>query len=427
MAGGCGLVAGLGAPKVLEDPGAEGVDDGGGSTQAVRIAVGQTHACAIVQVGPGSPENGTVRCWGSNGEGELGTDPTALALSLEPRPVDTGDASTTTATGLALGAESSCAITTDGYLQCWGDVPGESTTGVHREDGEGARPYEATTMYIGTVPLVSVTTASVGLTGGCAIADSHLVCWGDTEYAPGSAVDAGLGGLDGGVVIGDDTFTSAAVGTSHVCAIATRSGVTDVECWGGNEYGQTGVSEDENPGTVTRPTPVGLATLGEGIRQVAVGGDESCALLANGAVYCWGRNNRGQVGNPAAGSSTSVAMQVVFPAGEGIGTPQELAVAESHVCTVTDATTVWCWGDNSAGQLGTGSTSPPFSVTPTQVQKRVGSLPTIQGVTHIAAGGETSCAIRVNDARVWCWGANDSGQVGQAPSRAVAYATPVAW
>jgi alpha-tubulin suppressor-like RCC1 family protein len=412
---GCGVVANLGDPKVLGPAPPSSTEDAGAppsNVQAVSIAVGEAHACAVMQDDTGSPVNGTVRCWGANAQGELGSDPVATPVSWSPLAVE----GLNSVESVALSANYSCAITTDHYLLCWGGVAGETENGVHREDSTVA--YVPSQMDLHLEPLVPVASVSTGPSGGCAVFQQSLACWGDENYAPSSAVDAGVTELDGGVVIGDDNFQTAAVGSAHVCAIASRSGASDVECWGSNTNGQTGVDPEVNPFRVTRPTPVGLAAIDVAV-QIVAGGNDSCALLRNKAVYCWGQNDRGQLGNPTLTMDSATPTLVNLGAGA-----VEIAIADSHACAVLDDRSVWCWGDNSVGQLGVGAGSPPFSATPMRVDKLVNGMPVpLISVNHIAAGGLTSCAIRYGDPHVWCWGANENGQTGQAPSNAVGFAT----
>src|SRR5262249_46481244 len=101
-----------------------------------------------------------------------------------------------------------------------------------------------------------------------------------------------------------------------------------------------------------------------------------------------------------------------------------------HACAVmTDPfETVQCWGDNSRGQLGVGPSGPAQSPAPRKVQRaNADGSEDLPHVIQIAAGGDTTCVVRVNDPEVWCWGANEVGQAGQPRSDRVDYATPVPW
>ena len=249
---GCSLAAGLGDPRVLEQDEDGGVGDASSpSLQAVAIAVGGTHACATVQGPlPDDPVNGTVRCWGSNGSGELAADPASVSLSPAPLAVAGGTTPVADIASLALSDGYSCAITVDGYVFCWGAVPSELASGFHRDQESPA--YEPSIVPdLRASTLTGVTAAAAGPSGGAVTSGTALVCWGSAMY---EQPDAGSSGFsDGGVAVGD-IFSTAAVGRAHTCAIAVREGVQDVECWGDNTYGQTGASVLDWPGTVPVPT-----------------------------------------------------------------------------------------------------------------------------------------------------------------------------
>jgi alpha-tubulin suppressor-like RCC1 family protein len=397
---GCTIAAGLGDPKQLAP---------NDTLQPIAIAVGGTHACAVVMDGPNDPLNGTVRCWGSNMQGELGVDPSSVAESAVP--LSAGSTPLGDVLSLALTRGASCATTTDGFFRCWGGVPAELSNGVHREPGMPA--YEPTLVDVGNARLDQVTAASLGPDGGAVLNAQALVCWGSATY---EQRDGGSTGFDGGVTLGQ--FSGAAVGGGHTCAI-TEDG-TDVECWGNNSHGQAGVPPPDQP-TVIYPTFMGLASLDVGnVSAVAAGRDFSCALMSSGSVYCWGANAVGQLGNPMVGGDTAMPTQVSL--GTGI-VARELALGDTHGCVATAGYSVHCWGDDSAGQLGVGGTSPAFQATPVLVRATAAQL---KSVTHVAAAGNTTCATRLGDTHVWCWGANDFGQAGQPPSMTVvAYAMPL--
>jgi alpha-tubulin suppressor-like RCC1 family protein len=424
LASACTLVAGLGPPKVY----------GGGldtSVQAVSIAVGNSHACAVIQGSEGSADNGTVRCWGSNMVGELGSDPVLVASSVEPLPV-APTAVPLNAFALTLGAEYSCATTsgpTDAYFFCWGSIPQVSAAGVH--PGPSSAAYVPSEMYLHNSPLVSVDAAAVGDNGGCVVTGTapktSLVCWGTTTISGPECGQSGISCFDGGGVgILPDAFQSVAAGRSHTCGIATRQGATDVECWGDNTYGQAG-SQDQM--TVGYPNPVGVGGYGS-ITSVACGGNHACALLADGSVYCWGQNDKGQLGDPMhSGDSASPVLVALAPDANGKPlTAVEIAVGDDHACAVMSDESTQCWGDNSTGQLGNGAEG-AFESSPASVQRVLGGL--VQPVPRgnlIAAGGGTTCLIRYGDPQVWCWGANEFGQAGQETGgQPVLYATPMAW
>jgi len=410
---GCGALVGLGDPRVFDpdasDVGADAADDGSVVARPLtplRIAVGASHACATVFDAPTSPENGSVRCWGSNASGELGVDPAKVSLSARSVEVSGRRApSLRSAVELGLGAGASCA-TVDGFLECWGAVPGESAPGVHREASDPA--FLPSTVDLRDGPLLAVTAASLGPFGGCAVVDGQVACWGGDDFVP----DAGSVHLDGGVAV--SSFAAAAVGRAHACGLTARK---DVMCWGDNARGQLGAALT----TASSKSPLRVSLGGADV--IASGGDTACAL-AGGGVYCWGGNDRGQAGDPSLHDTANpVAIDL---SAAGSAKPTAIAMGDAHACAAMSDGSVWCWGDDARGQLGQGAGGAALSATPRKVQKVLsGAQSALARVEHLAAGGGTNCAILWADTNVWCWGANDRGQAGQPPSAAVTEARPL--
>jgi alpha-tubulin suppressor-like RCC1 family protein len=183
------------------------------------------------------------------------------------------------------------------------------------------------------------------------------------------------------------------------------------------------VGSTTSSGKVAMPTPLHLGSAINPVTQVAAGGDQSCALMADLTAYCWGDNARGQLGNGTVGVASATPMLVKFAAPGP--KPRQLAVGAHHTCAAMDDDSARCWGDNSKSQL-----AQPASVTgsalPVPALKAPGTgLPYVESV---AVGGDTTCAVRLEISKlpISCWGANDSGQAGQPLSVAVVpYATPM--
>ena len=243
------------------------VNDAGDLVQASLVALGSTEACAVIHAGPGSAKNQTVRCWGSNGAGELGRDPSKVAFSSTPLPVPAPASGGGDFSGLgeapgdlALSAGYACAVAA-GYLYCWANVPSDSRV---RPELGGAT-YQPSLMDLDHTRLDSVTTASVGAGGGCCTrSDQSLVCWG--TFAP-EGMDGGFVPVDGGIAIAS-AFERVVVGRAHACGIAIRDGVRAVECWGDNPHGQVGIALS---GHMSTPTPVALVVPAAGILSIAAG------------------------------------------------------------------------------------------------------------------------------------------------------------
>jgi alpha-tubulin suppressor-like RCC1 family protein len=226
----------------------------------------------------------------------------------------------------------------------------------------------------------------------CILMGGVVRCWGSAGQlggavpsTPGEAV--AVGEVPAAIHVGAAKF--------HTCALFEGGAVW---CWGGdNLFGQLG-SPTMPPG----PNAYEVA-VPPGVAQVGAGRYHSCARAAD-AVYCWGSNARGQLGDGTSMDSyTPVAVR-------GIGPSMDVDTGGSATCVVVDPTgDVWCWGDNEHGQLGDGTTTASF--TPIRAN--------ITDVVDVAAGGgrmgdqtaAMACAIK-RDRTLWCWGDNAYGQLG---------------
>src|SRR5699024_9330094 len=117
-------------------------------------------------------------------------------------------------------------------------------------------------------------------------------------------------------------------------------------CWGDNHFGQLGNGESGGE----QPSPVRIGSDHDW-QQVAAGGYHACALTTAGQAYCWGRNGSGQLGIGTKGndSNSSVPVAVAFD-----GAWQQISAADYHSCGIDSDARLLCWGPNDVGQLGTG-------------------------------------------------------------------------
>jgi alpha-tubulin suppressor-like RCC1 family protein len=184
-----------------------------------------------------------------------------------------------------------------------------------------------------------------------------------------------------------------AAGWNHTCVITDQGGVM---CWGSNDNGQLG-----DGSRTDRNQPAAVKGLAARIAAVAAGYGHTCALTADGGVQCWGRNKNGELGD----GTNQRSSQPVNVSGLDRGVVA-IAAGDDHTCAVTSQGAVKCWGYNGAGQLGDGTTE--NRDIPVDVQQLTG------GVMGVAAGEVHSCVWTVRD-EVMCWGANGTGQLGDAP------------
>lgn len=190
----------------------------------------------------------------------------------------------------------------------------------------------------------------------------------------------------------DSGVIELAVGEQHACAIKDDGALW---CWGENNDGQIGDGTDVNAGS-----PVEVFSSEYGIVQVGLGEEHSCAVDQSGAVHCWGSNGSGQTGIANSGAnvlapvvvgSLSVPMRAVYP-------------GSRHTCALGQDGSVACWGSGADGRLGSGSDED--SIAPVWVEGLSEG-----NVTRLDVGWNTSCAT-VQDGSLYCWGDNDQGQLG---------------
>jgi alpha-tubulin suppressor-like RCC1 family protein len=225
--------------------------------------------------------------------------------------------------------------------------------------------------------------------------DGGIACWGDNSASElGRALDAGSSDPTPSRVPLPLAATAVAAGKYHACAILTDQTVT---CWGAADHGQTGQVMDGG-------TPVPHAVPGLRATQLSAGEASTCAITTAGGVACWGENQTGQLGRGDLDAAIDpVPAPVALPANT---VALQIASAVGSTCALLSDRTVWCWGDNAYGELGTGSAVPGFSSQPVVVA----------GLTNIVqiasgAGGWNVCALLQNGT-LRCWGVNNADQLG---------------
>ncbi|HMA96043.1 MAG TPA: hypothetical protein VKP30_25330, partial [Polyangiaceae bacterium] len=310
-------------------------------TDASAIATGSYHACAVVR--------GAAYCWGSSGwsgaSSALGNNVTTE--SAVPVPVAGLSAGVTS---ISAGWGFSCAVV-NSQAMCWGD----NTWG---QLGSGD-----TIGTVAPVPVQGLTSGVTAISAGngttCAIVNGGAMCWGDNSSGKvgdgtliNSTVPVPVRDLSSGV-------TAISVGLFNTCAVAHGAAY----CWGWNEFGAApddfvdywGAARSELTSTV----PVRVSGLSTGVTAIALGEDNTCALVDGGAK-CWGWNEYGGLGNPDYRQSLSVPIPVL---GLSSGVTA-LTAGYRHACALADEK-VMCWGSNFAGALGIASAEQ--SATPVQI------------------------------------------------------------
>lgn len=366
----------------------------GGAVQlkeSTSLAAGERFTCALTNTG-------APYCWGDNLSGEHGDS--SLQESLAPVPTAGGHHFVS----LAAGNLSVCAITSDGAPWCWGEDPAQP--GVRL--GYAYYPAAVTS----PAHLVSI---AVGRKFACGLdAGGSAYCWGENGRGQLGAGDT-LPRAQAVRVTGGLTFRSIAVGFWHACAL-TAAGA--VYCWGDNTYGELGTGD-----STSSMAPRAVATNLR-FTSLAGGSIHQCAIATTGQTYCWGANFSGQLGD---GTTTLRRQPTAVLTSQSFTTIRASRVNSifAHTCGVTATGDVYCWGFNSAGQLGTDRTNTtedcipfrPPGVTPGADSVLHGCAHTpikVNGVSSVVAldaGQDHTCALS-RTGQMWCWGDNESGELG---------------
>ncbi len=366
----------------------------GGGEGSARVTVGDT----LVPDAPGLAltafagamdhdcgldAQGHAYCWGWNYWGQLGTGNQGSESEYFPTPLAVlGEH---VFHGITGSTSHTCALDDADSAYCWGSN-GSGELGISDPDIGG------TTLPFAVEGGHQFSQISAGYDHTCAVekGTGKARCFGMNQY--GALGDGSFDDRNQPTpVLGDLTFSSVRAGYVSSCGLTTSG---KAYCWGANDYGQIGDGSDgetaayETPQAVTGDhTFVALDLLSSHV----------CAITAEGAAFCWGRNDDGQLGDgsesPGASTPVEVASLVPFV---------QITVGVWHSCGLTAEGDAWCWGLNHSGQLGDGSIS--SSLAPVKV---VGGLT----FASIEAGGFHTCGI-TRGGQGYCWGENGDGRLG---------------
>lgn len=382
------------------------------SPPAGGLGLGALHSCALL-------DNGQVRCWGSNAEGELGYgNANTIGASQTPAsvgPVNLGPGRT--AKAISAGAYHTCAILDDASVRCWGyGRNGRLGYGNTNNVGDQQTPGSAGPVNLGTRHTAKAISAGGAHT--CAILDDASVrCWGyggQGQLGYGNTADVGdhkTPGSVGAVDLGGHTAKAISAGADHTCAILDDD---SVRCWGLGQYGRLGYGNTDNIGDSRTPGSVGPVNLGLGrtAKAISAGGVHTCAVLDNASVRCWGYGGFGQLGY---GNASNVGgQQTPDTAGPVMLGPGRSALAitagQIHTCALLDNGAVRCWGFGNNGRLGYGNTNPVGDL---QTPDTAGPVNLGPGHTAVAiSAGESHTCARLDDGSVRCWGSGAYGRLG---------------
>jgi alpha-tubulin suppressor-like RCC1 family protein len=281
-------------------------------TPAAAISTFYSHACALLR-------DGTIQCWGTNTDGELGVG------NNTDSDVPSTVVGITGATGVSVGHNVTCAALTDGTARCWG----ANSWG---QLGDGTKTNS--TVPVAVSGLTSAAVACTGDAHSCALlTDGSVRCWGANSFGQlgdGTRVDSAMPVTVAGIA----NATTIACGWDHTCVVL-EGGL--IQCWGGNggsldsPRGALGTASGTqdckwlvnnapppyptiSAETPCAATPVQVSDI-TNATAVAAGDYATCALLTDGSVKCWGFNLDGQLGNGST-SDSIVPVTVMERAGQ---------------------------------------------------------------------------------------------------------------
>lgn len=380
LAASCGTAASTGAAAAVD------------ATSLSRLGVGAEITCAIV-------DDGGVACWGNRGYVGAGFRPGDAVLGISaPVAVSLPEGVRfvqVTASRRYYSYMHACALTEAGAAWCWG----ENQVGQLGDGGQGYTDPVAVTMPEAT----TFSQISAGASHTCALADQGGVwCWGDGaagQLGDGTTTPDQYGNDQGAfeptrVLLPDGVAVSkVAAGGDDTCVL-TSDGT--VWCWGTDG---TYASEDPKSGPVAMEMPQGVS-----FGDLAASEDQVCALTIEGSAWCWVSEDG--YGAPVFGVTAPTA--VTDTAGLRF---TRLTAGRAHFCALAEDGEVWCWG--SWGGYGTAGSyfsevrfPEDLAATPVDL-----SAPSGRRFTDIGAGAGQTCGI-ATDASVWCWGNNSFGQLG---------------
>jgi alpha-tubulin suppressor-like RCC1 family protein len=363
----------------------------GTGARVKAIAAGAAHALAL-------KSDGKVWAWGKNQNGQLGiAEPANSQIPNSIAPVQVADLADVQA--IAASGTVSAALTSDGKVFAWGNNAfGQLGTG---DTMQKRRPFEVTTLG-SDVRAIVIGAYSVALK-----LDGSVFTWGTNSFG---SLGLGVSGspddaisTPGQVIAPGSGIIAIAGGASGSHVLALKSDGT-VLAWGANSAGQIG---DDT--TINRFGPTPVPGLGY-VTAIAVGASHSLARTCDGTVLAWGSNGNGQLGDGTIQASVSF----VNVAGLDPGAPiTSVSACANHVLARRLDGRVVAWGSNGSGQLG--NENPETQFVPVLVN---GLPPGVKAVACGAGGGGGGHSLALTfDGKVFAWGANANGQLGDGTNK----------
>jgi len=395
-------------PDTGTDDTAGGADDAGNVDDAGGAEDARSLDDAASDEDASAPEDGgaAVDAWLSEDAA-----PADAAAREDAGPEDAAPQPLANAAALSGHFDHTCALLSGGRVRCWG------FSQVGRPDIQRSA-YAVDALQQGAdgpEPLTGVDEVEVG-TGACVRRAGSALCWGPID---GSRVATEILESQGGDALSGVTMVSE--GLWSACAVMQD---TSLRCWGHNEHGQLGIGVSDTmshyPETVCADLNNEPCDPLTGVQRVAVGRYYTCAVVTGGAVKCWGKNDRGQLGD-GTWDMSPLPRDVSGMSSGAI----EIAANFEHSCAIHgQSREIKCWGNNGHYQLGDGQGgSQQFSnVSVDVVTSDQGPL--LAGAMKLSLGQGYSCAL-LDGGEVRCWGRNEYGYLGNGDQVTQHYPVPM--
>lgn len=324
-----------------------------------KISGGASHTIAL-------KSDGTVWAWGANTWGQLG-DGTKNYSNYRVQVVGLTDV-----IAIAAGSYHTVALKSDGTVWTWG-------SNLYGQLGDGTNTNRNTPVQVSGLNNIVAIAAGRDFTTVLR-SDGTVLVWGSIGILDVS-IPTQVSGFNGVVAI--------AAGGEHIITLKSDGTVWG---WGSNGFGQLGNGSSGHTDVVVQAREL------SDVAAIAAGEYHTAALKSGGTIWTWGSNYYGQLGDGTTVDKSTIPVQVV-----GISDVIAIAAGSYHTVALKSVGTVWAWGQNTKGQLGSGTTG--NSNTPLQVSGE------LSNVTAVAAAANHTMALK-SDGTAWTWGSNAFGQLG---------------
>ena len=366
------------------------IDPPNGGSSWIYLDAGYEQTCAVSY-------EGDLYCWGLNNHGQLGIGNTTNQSS--PQLVD----DTANWKQIAAGRLYSCFLDTSNNVYCTGENA-EGQLGI----GFQTSPFTETGSSVG-----GFATVATGYNHACGLSDSdELYCWGDNSY--GQLGDGTTTDRDVPTQVGSNSdWLSIQTGAYFTCGTRDATEGETAFCWGLNNEGQLGIGSTTSQSS---PSKVGSGSgdpdLAEGVfSRLTLGEAHACGYedFGYGEWMCWGRNDYGQLGDNSTTDRTSPVGIDETDANLSGASAWELIAGGNHTChgrrAGVSGNNLRCWGLNSSGQLGDNTTT-------NRLRPQSSTVYGDPNARDIGTGNDHTCYQHYNDSKLYCFGENGSGQLG---------------